>query len=171
MDKKTLQTLADYNHWANKRLLTTAGSLSKDQLWHENYLAAGSVIATLLHIPDTQNFWRITAQTGSMPQDEPTASDYPDIVSLRPFWLNSDEELISFIASLSDAELQQEVEYTLPRAGTRHKVLWHILFHILNHSTHHRAEVGQFMAGLDHPVGDVDFIIFAAKNLYPSPKS
>ena len=163
MRKEVLLTLAEYNHWANKQLLRKAARLSHEVLWKPNWLSRGTVIATLLHIADTQNAWRVTAQTGLMPPDEPKPEDYPDIPSLRKFWEVDDEELVAYIRSLKNSQLNQEVEYSWPRARPRRKVLWHILYHFLNHGTHHRAEVGQYLASIGHPVGDLDFLDYVSK--------
>jgi uncharacterized damage-inducible protein DinB len=85
------------------------------------------------------------------------------LAALRKRWEVEDNLLIDYVRSLTDAQVDEVVEYSWPRARPRSKVLWHILMHIVNHGTHHRSEIGNYLATLGRSPGDLDFIIFVAK--------
>ncbi len=65
MQAKDLLTLVEYNHWANDRLLRRVNQLSSEDLETACWLSQGTVVNTLLHIADTQWYWRLACQEGA----------------------------------------------------------------------------------------------------------
>lgn len=157
-------TLVAYNQWANERVLRAAARLTREELAGASWLSHGSVLDTLLHILDTQWYWRLACETGAAPAERLTAEQYPTFAALRRYWQADDARLADYVAGLSDARLNGEVSYAWPRARPRTKVLWHVLVHIVNHGTHHRAEVGRYLATLGHSPGDMDFMLFVSRH-------
>lgn len=126
-------------------------------------LSHGSLFGTLVHVLDTQWYWRLGSQTGRLPVAPLTQADFPDLRSLRRRWKDEDGALAAYLGSLNETQCQGRVEYRWPRAQPRRRPLWQIIVHIVNHGTHHRAEVGRALAGLGHSPGDMDFLHFIAK--------
>jgi uncharacterized damage-inducible protein DinB len=50
MDANTIQTLFEYDRWANARILDAAATLSKEQFLRDLRSSHGSVRDTLMHI-------------------------------------------------------------------------------------------------------------------------
>lgn len=163
MDLSQASTLVAYNAWANHRLLLKAKHLTTQQLNASISLSHVSVLATLVHILDTQWYWREGAQRGRLPTQTLQPSDFDNFTSLQRRWDEEDRSLMDFVQGLSQADLQGEVTYSWPQARPRRRPLWHILVHIVNHGTHHRSEIGQHLATLGFSPGDLDFIKFVAK--------
>jgi uncharacterized damage-inducible protein DinB len=163
MKSEEMLTLIEYNSWANQRVLSRAASLTLEQLNEPTWLSRGNLLSTLIHIIDTQWFWRSACQEGRLPVDELSETQFADMKSLRACWKEEDERLHAYASTLTDEQLESDVQYTWPRARPRSKKLWHILMHIVNHGTHHRSEVGQYMATLDHSPRDLDFILFVSR--------
>jgi uncharacterized damage-inducible protein DinB len=163
MQKDEILTLVEYNAWANQRLFQRAKRLSRVQLTAPCELSRGSILSTLIHVLDTQWYWRSACQAGAFPSKELTERDFPDMATLRMRWLEDDAQLATYVQSLDAARLSAQVEYSWPRARPRHKTRWHILMHIVNHGTHHRSEIGRYLATLGHSPGDLDFILFIAR--------
>jgi uncharacterized damage-inducible protein DinB len=163
MQPEEAVTLVEYNAWANHKVLLKAARLSPDQLLENTTLSYRSVLGTLVHILDTQWSWREAAQSGKLPIETLTAADFPGIAPLRRRWDEEDRLLLSYVGSLSADELNGSVTYSWPKARPRRQPLWHILMHIVNHGTHHRSEIGQYLAELGQSPKDLDFIKFVAK--------
>jgi uncharacterized damage-inducible protein DinB len=156
-------TLAAYNGWGNRRLLSRAASLPLATLRARAPVAHGSLLACLLHIVDTQWYWREGAQHGKLPVAKLQPDGFPTVASLRLRSAEEDHLLLAFVRGLSDRALNATVSYSWARARPRRRPLSHILLHIINHGTHHRSEVGRYMAKLGKSPGDLDFIKFVSR--------
>lgn len=162
MDSHTIQSLIAYNQWANARLLGKVSRLEAEHLAAPNWLSQGNLFNTLLHVVDTQWSWRLACQEGQLPP-ELKGEDFADIRALVRYWKEDDRQLLAYAGSLTDDQLVGTVEYSWPRARPRAKTLWHILMHIVNHGTHHRSEIGQYLAAIGRSPGDMDFIRFVGR--------
>jgi uncharacterized damage-inducible protein DinB len=163
MDKEQAATLVEYNTWANHRVLLKAARLTSAELHRKTNLSHHSILSTLVHILDTQWYWREGAQFGKLPTKQLSSTDFPELVGLRRRWDQEDQLLLKYVQGLSRAKLHGSVTYNWLWARPRSRPLWHILQHIVNHGTHHRSEIGQRLAHLGHSPKDLDFIKFVAK--------
>jgi uncharacterized damage-inducible protein DinB len=163
MDQEQAVTLVEYNIWANHRVLRKAAHLTSDELHCETALSHRSVMGSLVHILDTQWYWREGAQSGKLPVDNLSAAEFPTVASLRRRWEIEDRLLLGYVQGLSKAELKRNVTYSWLWARPRSRPLWHILQHIVNHGTHHRSEIGHYLATLGYSPKDLDFIQFVAR--------
>ena len=164
MDKKQAITLVGYNIWANHRVLLKAAKLTSAQLLSETALSHHTIMDTLVHILDTQWYWREGAQSGKLPTKTLTHEDFPTLLSMRRRWDEEDRLLSDYVKGLSLSKLNDSVTYNWLWARPRSRPLWHILQHIVNHGTHHRSEIGQVLAALGQSPKDLDFIKFVAKS-------
>ena len=163
MNVQDALTLVEYNAWASRRLLQQAARVSQEELTQAALLSHGSLLGTLIHTLDAQWYWRLGCQKGVLPVERLSQQELADMAALRKRWEVEDELLINYVRSLTDAQVDERVEYSWPRARPRSKVLWHILVHIVNHGTHHRSEIGNYLAVLGRSPGDMDYIIYVSK--------
>lgn len=163
MDKEQAITLVEYNTWANHRILLKAAKLPAASLLDGASLSHHSLLGTLIHILDTQWYWREGAQTGKLPIKTLEPADFPSLAALRKRWDEEDRLLLDYVHGLSADELNGSVSYNWLWARPRTRPLWQIIQHIVNHGTHHRSEVGGHLATLGQSPKDLDFIKFVAK--------
>jgi uncharacterized damage-inducible protein DinB len=163
MEPEQAITLIDYNAWANRRVLLKAAHLPWDRLNSDAPLSHHSLLASLVHILDTQWYWREGAQSSRLPTQTLSPSNFTNFSSLKKRWEIEDRQLSIFVRNLSPDTLHGFVTYSWPQARPRNKPLWHILMHIVNHGTHHRSEIGRYLASLNLSPGDLDFIKFVSK--------
>ncbi|NJN79417.1 MAG: hypothetical protein HC797_02525 [Anaerolineales bacterium] len=58
MELKTyLETLYDYNYWANKRYVAVAETLTEEQLFYQHGHSWESVHAILVHMMSSERMW------------------------------------------------------------------------------------------------------------------
>ena len=161
--------LAEYNRWANARLLRKVVQLAPEQLQATCWLSQGSILRTLIHLADAQWFWRLACETGDAPGRALAEGDFADLGALRDFMTEEDDRWVAFLSGLSDARWRSQHTFAWGRARPRTRELWILILHALNHGTHHRAEIGQRLAELGHSPGDLDFLIFTARRPAAGP--
>jgi uncharacterized damage-inducible protein DinB len=161
--------LAEYNRWANARLLRRALHLAPRQLKAACWLSRGSILRTLIHMADAQWFWRLACETGEASGRSLSETDFADIGALRAFMAAEDDRWVTFVAGLPDSRWLSQHTFSWGRARPRSRELWVLVFHTLNHGTHHRAEIGQRLGELGHSPGDLDFLDFAARRPGKAP--
>jgi uncharacterized damage-inducible protein DinB len=156
-------SLAAYNAWANRKILSKVSGLPASTLTAETFLSHKTVIATLVHILDAQWYWREGAQTGLLPLQTLAPGDFASFQALRRRWVEEDRLLLEYVQGLAPEALNGQVSYSWPRARPRTRPLWQILTHIVNHGSHHRSELGIYLATLGKSPGDLDFIKFVSR--------
>lgn len=163
MDRSQAITLVRYNAWANRRVFSKAARLPPRSLQAATSLSYRTAIATLVHILDTQWYWREGAQLGELPVETLRPTSFKTLHSLRRRWDEEDRALLAFVSNLTPRQLSLPVAYAWPRARPRKRPLWHILIHIVNHATQHRSELAMFLTTKNLSPGNLDFLRFAAR--------
>ena len=166
MNPEEAITLVEYNAWANHRILLKAARLPWEQLNTQTGLSHHTLFGTLVHILDTQWYWREGAQSGNLPMQALSAADFASFASLKRRWELEDRLFLDFVGNLPAGQLQGPVTYSWPWARPRTRPVWHILVHIINHGTHHRSEIGGYLTTLGQSPGDVDFIKYVSKKTF-----
>ena len=152
---------ADYNAWANTRLLNDLGSMS-DEDWHRDAgLFFGSVLRTLNHILVADLIWTARFR-GEPPRpkrlDEVLHEDRASLIQARRAL---DAEIVEWVGGLDDAALGGEFTYTPvtdPTPVTQQ--LAPALAHVFNHQTHHRGQVHAATTRFTNVSPAIDLIYF-----------
>ncbi len=140
MNRQDIQTLYDYNAWANTRVLGAAEALPADQLVRDLKNSFPSVRDTLTHILGAEWAW-LRRWHGETPTSLLSAADFPTVQSLRERFAAVEAERRGFLETLSEERLQQTFEYR-DLAGKPHTLRFvHSLQHVVNHGTYHRGQV------------------------------
>lgn len=133
--------LAQYNTLANQALYTTCAEL--DDVTRKQIRPAffKSIHGTLNHILVADKIWlnRFSGKIApSMGLDTILYEDFEELWQAR---IVEDERIQSFANSLSEATLDQSLQY-VNSAGMKHTdPMPLILAHFFNHQTHHRGQV------------------------------
>ena len=140
MSLENFRQLADYNHWANRRLYGAALAMPDEAYRRRTGVFFGSLHGTLNHLLLTDRVWlkRLTGE-GEHPNrlDAILFEDLKDLLRAR---LAEDARLKRVISGFSEADLGEVVSYQTMSGQPQRQMLQDILLHLFNHQTHHRGQ-------------------------------
>lgn len=161
MTKAFFLMFAQYNAWANQRVLDAAATLS-DEAFHRDVGAYfSSVCGTLNHLLVADRAWlaRLSGEgEGPHSLDE---QPYDDLSDLRAARQREDHRLRAFVERLDEGDLRALFRYrTLRQPLIVEQPLWEALAHVFNHQSHHRGEVRGMLTQLGGRVQPIDLMYF-----------
>ena len=142
----------EYHCSVTRRLWESIAQISEAQFLQDDAYSRGSIRNLMVHLVSTDRRW--LAGLKNLPDaGHLNNGDYPDRESIRSAFEDVAKELMDYVASLTDAELEQ------PPAGIPNP-RWQILLHLVNHGTDHRSTVLQRLTEFGAPAFDQDFILW-----------
>lgn len=167
--KNHFELLSIYNQWMNSKIYESASLLSATDLAKDRAAFFGSILGTLNHILVADTIWlkRFATHPSCMSSLQEVAN-LPNPTSLRQIlfddigslsehraWL--DRQIISWIAELSEGDLDFVLNYRNTKGVSASKRYSSLVLHFFNHQTHHRGQVSALLsqAGVDVGVTDL----------------
>jgi len=160
MNGQDIQFLYDYNYWANARILTASSKVTREQFGAPANLSFGSLRTTLVHTLGTEVVWRRRCQEGVSVNAMLPESELPDLETLTAYWRREEQMMRAYLASLSDAALNQAIKYTTLKGVPYENTLWKLLAHVVNHGTQFRSEAAVALTVYGQSPGDLDLLFF-----------
>ena len=158
-DSRQLRRLADYNQWADERILSAIDGVSAEELARPREAYFGTIAANLRHTLLAQRIW-IARWRGEAPRyDETITVPWPEAYAATHVALRA------WVAALSDADAERVIRYTDLRGNARQLPLAHSITHVVNHGTGHRAETGLLLERLGRSPGDLDYSYYCLEHL------
>jgi len=157
MDTEMVMTLFNYFTWARNELLDAAAGLTAKQLRQADAPGGyGSIHDTLTHMAVSEWMW-LERIAGRSPTEMPSGANFADLTALRAYWDEVHSHTITYLDSLTSAELGREMHYRNTQGREFRRRVWHVLFHVVNHQTEHRAQIAALLtrAGLAPPATDL----------------
>ena len=158
MSIENFKQLADYNHWANRRLYAAALALPDEQYRHHTGVFFGSLHGTLNHLLLADRIWlkRLTGE-GEHPLrlDAILFEDRNELARAR---MAEDARLKRVVSGYSEADLAAAVSYKTRSGAPHQQALKDILLHLFNHHTHHRGQAHaccSILTGREPPLLDL----------------
>ena len=159
--KELIAKQYDYGCWVRDKLLHGARRLSDEQYFADPAFGGlRSVHASLLHAVSTEWLWRNLAHNGALPGPPPNAEDFATLASIEAAWQEEEAAYCAFLDSLSEADLEVEINTVSPAGQAFTFLRWEMLQHVLLHSMQHRTETAAVLSSHGHSPGDLDFIFF-----------
>jgi uncharacterized damage-inducible protein DinB len=154
------QSLADYNGWANQKIVAASAPLSDDEFERAGDASYGGLQGTLSHILYAELLW-LTRWLGEPPFKADTTAR-PDLLGSLG---RADHALIAFVNGQSDADWDRKVDYVDTRGVPHHRSLSLLVTQLLNHGTYHRGEAALMLSAMGRSPGDLDYIYFAPEDV------
>lgn len=138
MTPEIFQDIYAYNFWADRQLWKCLELLTDEQF---NQASEGhdSLRDEALHTMGVEHWWLVFIATGRLWFLE--ENDYPTRASIRTMWDRIEENVMHFLSTISEQDLQREVRPEVWREGRKPIPVWQALFQVANHSTDHRAQM------------------------------
>lgn len=162
-----IRTLYEYNAWAAQKILDQTSLVSPEQYAAPAPVPFGSLRGTLVHMMSAQHVWRMRCQEGISPKAMLAEADYPTIDALLALWTAERAALSTYLQTLTDTDLLQNIRYNNTKGIPFEVRLSHILTHVVNHSTQHRSEAAMLLTQYGRSPGDIDYIVYVIEK-HPS---
>ena len=169
MTKEDIRLLYEYDRWANRRVISAAGTLSAEQFTRDLGGSFRSVRDTLLHILGGEWIW--LAYWKDPPSNPASLSEliarrdalfhpdaFPNASVVQSKWMEIEKAQAEFVNRVTNEALER----MLPFRGT-HIKLMHLMQHVANHSTYHRGQIAAMIRQLDGKPLATDFSAFLAE--------
>ena len=140
MTQKEIETLYDYDRWANARTMEIVSSLNDGQFKRDLSSSYGGIHGTLVHIYSADWVW-LERWKGASPAMSITVTEVPTLADLVEKWTHVQEDTRRFVATLTDQKLQSRFAYKDVRGNSHEEPLAHQMQHKVNHSSYHRGQV------------------------------
>lgn len=164
MRTNEIMTMYDYNYWANHRILQAATKISPKQFTARARMRYRSIRGALVQILNTEWQWRVRCEEGQTPFPLLEAKNFSTAESLQEPWQEEEQTMRSYLAGLTDEDLQQPFHYTTTLGQPREDILWYSLSHVVYHGTQVRGEVAVELTECGVPPGGLEFIYFLRQN-------
>ena len=160
MSIQLLSTLYDYNYWANERILSRAAELTDRQFFAPTQHSHHNLHQTLVHTLGAEWIWRMRSAEGVSPAALLQADELPTLSAIEVRWREEEEKMRSFVAGLTDSDLNRTICYRSTEGNAGENLLGEILHHVVLHGMQHRSEMASMLTHFGHSPGNIDFIIF-----------
>ena len=154
--KETLLKLANYNQWANNKIITLLNTNASEFIEKEIASSFPTIKRTILHIADAEFIWH--SRLANKPFPELPSKTGASIECLK----DSNKLLLDFILSKDEVYFSASTTYKSLKGEEFTNVNGAIFMHMFNHATFHRGQVVSMLrnAGYTQPIESTDFISF-----------
>ncbi len=154
--KETLLKFANYNFWANNKLVTLLNNNATPFITKEVASSFPTIKQTILHIADADLIWHSRLSYTAFPELPSKTGKPIECIS------DTNKLLVDFISSKDDAYFAQSTSYKNLKGEEFSNINQAILLHVFNHATFHRGQVVSMLrnAGYKEPIESTDFITF-----------
>jgi uncharacterized damage-inducible protein DinB len=162
-----LETLFDYGYWANRKLFEAIAPLTPDQLARTVDDSHGSIRNTLVHMLNVERIW-LGRCGGPFPEGIFNPADFATADSIVARWNTHEPNMRAFLATLTDADLAREIEFTIGGTKRPPLPLSHLLQQAAVHGVHHRGQVSLLLRLLGGNPENFDILLYHMEKQRPA---
>lgn len=160
MDARTyLRSLLEYNAWANEELNKKVQDLPPEEVTKKRKTILESIHLSLNHLLTVDMMWHAHMEKRPHGISELRAVQHENLEDFWPARAAMDKKLIDYLDGLSDADLEEVVDYELigGNKGALSRAM--CLSHLVTHGSYHRGwiadmfgQAGTMPAVIDIPI-------------------
>jgi uncharacterized damage-inducible protein DinB len=146
--KQLFLSYCKYNLWANRILINSIQSISKDIIDEPLLSSFPTMRKTIYHIWDAQVIWLSRLQ-GSSPLTWPSAEYGDDFNGFDLYFLRQCEDFIYFVETRNESFFDSMSYYKTINGKEQQTKNGDIILHCMNHSTYHRGQLITMLHNLE----------------------
>jgi uncharacterized damage-inducible protein DinB len=133
--------LTHYNAWSNKVMFDAVAALPPGEATKERRSLFKNMVHTLNHNYVIDAIWRGHLEGRDHGYAARNTADHPPLAELWAKQQAMDEWYVKWSDALSDAALEQKINFTLIGGNAGTMTRYEILLHVVNHTSYHRGFV------------------------------
>jgi uncharacterized damage-inducible protein DinB len=138
---RTARMLTRYNAWADRMIFDAVAALPEGEAGKDRKSLFKNIIHTLNHNCVIDLIWQAHLEGREHGYTARNTPDHPPLDELRRQQQAVDDWYIAWSDALSDAALDEKVNFTLIGGNQGVMTRGEILLHVVNHTTYHRGFV------------------------------
>lgn len=138
---RTARMLTRYNAWADRMIFDAVAALPEGEAGKERKSLFKNIIHTLNHNCVIDLIWQAHLEGREHGYTARNTPDHPPLDELRRQQQAVDDWYIAWSDTLSDAALDEKMNFTLIGGNQGVMTRGEILLHVVNHTTYHRGFV------------------------------
>mmetsp|Transcript_20199 Transcript_20199/g.62463 ORF Transcript_20199/g.62463 Transcript_20199/m.62463 type:complete len:175 (-) Transcript_20199:237-761(-) len=157
-DKAYLKALVAWNKWANEVTYAKVAELPEEEVFKERKTMLRSIFVSLHHLLNVDDIWLHHMQGTPHDHTDVRGVRFEDFATLRKEREAMDLKLEAYLESVSEASLEEIVDYTLVfggKTGAMSRAM--CLTHLILHGSYHRGWISDMFgqAGALQPTTDL----------------
>ena len=162
IDAAFCQTMARYNRWQNKNLISEANAMTDTGRARDRGAFFGSIVATFNHLLWGDTIWMSRFDGWKKPKTIIAAgtgytATWPAFKAARG---DADARIVSWADKLTPADLEGELAwYSGALEANVQRPKWLCIQGFFNHQTHHRGQIHAMLTAAGAKPGDTDLFI------------
>lgn len=159
-NKRYIQTLIDYNAWANEVCYKAVFELPPEEITKERQSLLKSILASLNHLLVIDRVWLAHMTGKDHGYTELRAMITEDMDELWLLRQEMDRTLKDYLADLSHEQLEEKIDYTMidGQKGTLSRAM--MLSHLALHGNYHRGWVAGMFGQVPQPITATDLPVY-----------
>lgn len=138
---RTARMLTRYNAWADRMIFDAVAALPEGEAGKDRKSLFKNIIHTLNHNCVIDLIWQAHLEGREHGYTARNTPDHPPLDQLRRQQQAVDDWYVAWSDALSDAALDEKVNFTLIGGNQGVMTRGEILLHVVNHTTYHRGFV------------------------------
>ena len=156
-DLSVVREMFAYHRWATATILDCVAPVTEEEFEREIGGSFGSLRGTLLHAYGADWVW-LERFHGRSPRALPEGENLSRIDAIRQRWSEVEAERDVFLAKLTPARLNEEIQYVNFAGESCRYRLGEALFHVANHLTYHRGQIAMQLRQLGRKAVATDYL-------------
>ena len=138
--KQVLVQYANYNQWANKRIIDVVTNLSDEQLHRDHNTSFRSIFGLVKHLWDVEFIWWQRVKLMENIQ-WPSETFEGSVIELGNNLQQQSKQWAEWVDLATEAALSHEFIYRNSKKEQFKQPVFEVLMHLFNHQTYHRGQI------------------------------